>query len=114
MRRLQALYANLDFKIAGDAEMYFHNTLNVIFMMLGLYCRVERHTSDGIMDATVEADDVIYIFEMKYDRSADEALRQIDEKQYAAPFAMSGKRVVKVGISFDSKTRGIREWKAAE
>jgi len=110
MRRLQTLYANLDFAIAGDKEMYFHNTLNVIFMMVGLYCDVERHTSNGSMDVTIKTNDFIYIMELKYDKSPEEALKQIEDKNYAAPFAMDKRKIIKLGIEFDSETRGIKDW----
>jgi len=111
MKRLQTLYANLDFTIAGDKEMYFHNTLNIIFMMVGLYCEVEKHTSNGSMDVTIKTNDFIYIMELKYDKSPEDALKQIEDKNYAAPFAMDKRKIIKLGIEFDSNTRGIKEWK---
>ena len=50
----------------------------------------------------------------KVDKSADEALAQIDEKGYMLPYHSEGKRLVKVGISFDSTQRTISEWKIKE
>ena len=58
--------------------------------------------------------DTIYVFELKVDKSADEALAQIDEKGYMLPYHSEGKRLVKVGISFDSTQRTISEWKIKE
>ena len=58
--------------------------------------------------------DAIYVFELKVDKSADEALAQIDEKGYMLPYYAEGKRLVKVGISFDSKQRTIADWKIKE
>ena len=40
----------------------------------------------------------------------EEALAQIDSKQYAVPYQADGRRVVKVGVNFDSATRTIGEW----
>jgi len=111
MKRLQTLFANLDYSIAGELEIYFHNSLCLIFWLLGLETRTERHTSDGRMDATVETKDYVYIFEIKLDGSVDEAMKQIEEKNYAAPFALSGKKIFKIGVNFSKKTRGIGEWK---
>ena len=111
MKRLQTLYANLDFTIAGDQEKYFHNTLHVIFMMIGLYCDVEKHTSNGSMDVVVKTKDFIYIMELKYDNSPEKALKQIEKKNYAAPFAMDERKIIKLGIEFDSQTRGVKEWR---
>jgi len=114
MKRLQSLFANLDYEIMGGKERDFHNTLQVIFMLLSTRMRVERHTSDGRMDVEVETNDYVAIFELKIDKSADEALKQIEEKNYAAPFALSGKKIYKIGVNFSSKTRGIKEYKIVE
>ena len=65
-------------------------------------------------DAVMHMPDTIYVFELKVDKSADEALAQIDEKGYMLPYHSEGKRLVKVGISFDSTQRTISEWKIKE
>ena len=53
----------------------------------------------------------IYLFELKLDKSADAAMQQIELKDYASKFALSGLPVVRVGISFDAERRTIGEWK---
>ena len=113
-RRLDMLFARGDYQIAGDAELYFQNVLYVIFTMMGFYTEVERHTSDGRMDMLIQTQDYIYILEFKLDRSADEALRQIEERQYAKPFEHDSRKLYKIGINFSTKTRRIEGWKMAE
>ena len=54
----------------------------------------------------------IYVIELKYNTSADEALRQIDERGYAGKYALDGRPVIKVGLAFSSKERNITEWKS--
>ena len=78
---------------------------------MGFYTEVERTTSRGRIDVLIKTKDYIYIIELKLDGSADEALRQIDEKSYAAPFANDPRRLYKIGVNFSSETRGIAEWK---
>ena len=51
--------------------------------------------------------------ELKLDGSVDQALRQIDDRNYAIPWQSDGRRVVKVGINFSTKERTIESWKAA-
>jgi hypothetical protein len=58
--------------------------------------------------------DTVYVIELKYDKSADEALRQIDDKGYLIPYSADGKRLVKVGINYDSQKRTIGDWKIEE
>lgn len=111
MRRLQAMLADTDYKIVGDAELYFQNALYLIFKIMGFYVEVERATSDRRMDVLIKTSDYIYIIECKLDKSADDALRQIEENNYAAPFLMDNRKVYKIGVSFSSKTRGVEEWR---
>ena len=64
----------------------------LIFKIMGFYTQVERPTSDGRIDAVIQTPDYIYIIECKLDRTADEALRQINDSDYAAPFSMDKRR----------------------
>jgi len=114
MRRLQAFFSNIDYQIAGSSERDFQSVVNTLFVLLGTYVRVERHTSFGRMDIEMETADAVLILELKIDGSVEEALRQIDEKQYAAPFAMSGKRIYKIGINFSSEKRTLDEYRIVE
>ena len=85
-----------------------------MFSFLNIYIRTEVKSAIGRADAVMHMPDTIYVFELKVDKSADEALEQIDSKGYMLPYHADGKRLVKVGISFDSKQRTIAEWKIRE
>ena len=111
MKRLEALFADGNYQIIGDAEKYFHNAVYVIFKMLGFYVEVEHATSDGRIDLLMKTNDYIYIVEFKIDKSADDALKQIEDKQYAKPFETDTRRVYKIGINFSTKSRRIDSWK---
>jgi hypothetical protein len=80
--------------------------------MLGLYCRSEVRIAAGRIDTLVETKNHVYCFEFKLNGTAEEALKQIDGKDYLLPWAGSGKTLVKVGVSFDREKRNIGEWKA--
>ena len=110
MRRLTALFADGDYRVVGDEEVYFQNTLYVFFKLLGLYVDVERHTTDGRMDILMQTADYVYILELKVDQTAAAALRQIEERQYAAPFAADPRRLYKIGVNFDRRSRRIDDW----
>lgn len=111
MKRLEALFADGDYQVMGDAELYFQNVVWIIFKMIGFYTEVERHTTDGRMDMLIQTSDYIYILEFKIDKSADEALQQIEDKQYAKPFENDGRHIYKLGINFSTKTKHIDGWK---
>ena len=110
MKRFEAFFADADYEIVGDAELYFQNTMYVLCKLMGQYTQVERHTSNGRMDIVVQTDKYIYIMELKMDATADDALKQIEEKGYAKPFAADPRKLFKIGIGFSSETRRIKEW----
>lgn len=110
MQRLDAFFANGDYALMGDKELYFHNAMYVFFTLLGFYVDVERHTTDGRMDMLVQTKDYIYIFEFKIDQSAEVALKQIEEKGYARPFADDSRKLFRIGVNFSTGKRCIDDW----
>ena len=114
--RLQSFFADTPYEtIAGlkpdrDTELHYQNVLFIVFRLIGLYTKVEYHTNRGRIDLVLQTDRYIYVMEFKLNGTAEEALRQINEKQYAQPFASDGRRVVKIGVNFSSETRNIEKW----
>ena len=113
MQRVERFFDGGDYQVAGKAELYFQNTLWALFKLLGLYVDVERHTTDGRMDILMQTKDYVYILELKINQSADIALQQIEEKQYAKVFEGDGRTIYKIGVNFSSETRRLTEWKIA-
>lgn len=114
MTRLAAMFADGNYQIIGDEEIYFQNTLYTFFKMLGLYVEVERHTSDGRMDILMQTREYIYVMELKVNKTADEALQQIEDKAYAKPFDTDERKLFKIGINFNTEKRLIDDWKVVE
>ena len=108
---LTALFASIPYT-TNDApfEHYFQSVLYMVFTLLGQFVQCEVHSSRGRADCIVETDDFVYIFEFKVDKPAREALQQIEDKGYAAPFASDSRQVFKIGVSFDSGQRNLAEW----
>lgn len=94
-------------------EGHWQQTLYIMFALLTNYSiLVEPHTAKGRIDIMMETDDAIYVMELKFNKSAEEALAQIDAKHYADAFKMSGKKVVKIGLNFSVKDEvNSLEWK---
>ena len=110
MQRMKAFFADTSYQVVGNAELYFQNAMYLVFKIMGFYTQVERPTSDGRIDAIIQTPDYIYIIECFLDRTAEEALRQINDSNYAAPFAMDKRRIYKIGVNFSSQTRGVEQW----
>ena len=115
LETLQGMLSGKSYMIAGgDKEVHFQNTLYLIFTMLGYNVQVEQATSQGRMDVTIRTRDYIYVIELKLDKSAEEALRQIKEMQYARAFQSDPRRVFLVGVNFSSETRTVESWVVEE
>ena len=91
-------------------EGHYQQLLYVIFSLLGRYADVEVRTPRGRVDMVLRTDKVLYVIELKMNKSASEALSQISLKDYPARFALCGLPVVRVGVSFDSQLRNVQDW----
>lgn len=115
LRTLQSMLSGKPYMLAGgDKEVHFQNTLYLIFVMLGYNVQVEQATSQGRMDVTIQTPEYVYILELKLDKSAEEALQQIKDNQYARPFQTDGRKVFLIGANFSSETRTVEKWLIGE
>ena len=111
LRRLQSFFADTPYELVRDLELHYQNVLFIVYKLLGFYVQAEYHTSNGRIDMILKTDTYIYVMEFKFDGTAEEALKQIEEKKYATPFLNDSRRLIKIGINFSSKTRNIDSWK---
>jgi hypothetical protein len=115
MTLLKGFLQKVDYSLSSKiSEYYFEFAVSNIINMLGLDCKNEVHTANGRMDSVIFTKNYIYVLEFKLDKPVEDALWQIEEKDYAAIYADSGKKLVKVGIVFSRETRNIVEWKFEE
>ena len=110
---LKTFFAGVPYMLDDKNEHHFHAMLYTLFMSFGADVVAEDLTSQGRADLTLKMPKGIYIIELKYGKSADEALRQISERGYARKYALDGRPVTKVGLAFSKEERNITEWKAA-
>ena len=112
---LTALFAGIPYtSVSNPFEHYFESILYIVFVLLGVYVKCEVHSSRGRADCIVETANYVYIFEFKLDQSADAALAQIEEKQYALAYAADARKLFKIGVNFDSSMRNVSDWKVKE
>ncbi len=95
-----------------DKEPQWQKDILIIARLVGANVDVERRTSHGRMDMVLDGPKAIYIIEFKYGATPEEALAQINEKEYALPFqnSLNKKPIVKVGVNISKKTRNIDGW----
>ena len=107
MERLRAFFAGIPYELNDKTERHYQVIFYIVFTLMGQFCDAEVRSSRGRADAVVKTKDTIYVFEFKLNGSAEEALRQIDEKGYLIPYRLDGRRLVKVGVNFSKERRNV-------
>ncbi|MCR5533529.1 MAG: PD-(D/E)XK nuclease domain-containing protein [Paludibacteraceae bacterium] len=116
--RLKAIYSSIPSSIhKGNLnEALFHSVAHSVMYQLGFRAYSESETSEGRMDMRIEMNKHIYIFEFKYSEEdkdmSDDALMQINDKHYADPYVLLGKKVIAVGVTFGKKKRNVIGYKS--
>lgn len=111
MEKLQAYLAGIPNDLENKTEKHYQTIIYLIFSLLGFYIRTEVKSAIGRADAVCYTDNCIYVFEFKVDGSAEDALKQIDDKGYMLPYKFEeGKNLVKVGVNISSQTRTVEKW----
>jgi hypothetical protein len=108
---LASMLADLPYEVFDKtSEGLYHGLIHIVFNYLGMYADSEVHSARGRADAVVKTNTHIYIFEFKFNASAEEAIKQIKDKNYAQPYLASGKAIMGVGVGFDPQERAITGW----
>lgn len=111
MQMLQAYLATVPYCNNVDSEGHYQQMMYVIFSILDNYVDVEVRTPSGRVDMVLRTATHLYLFELKLNKDADAAMKQIELKEYPKHFALSGLPIVKVGVNFDVATHNITDWK---
>jgi hypothetical protein len=110
LNRLKVFMAALPYELENKTEKHFQTIIYVIFKMMTKYVDVEIRTATGRIDMVIMTKTCIYVMEFKLDKSAEEAIAQIDTKDYLVTYTLDNRKKVKVGINFSSKTRTLDSW----
>ncbi|MCC6093733.1 MAG: ATP-binding protein [Eubacterium sp.] len=115
LTRLKSLFAGIPYPATESLkyEESWRNQIYLILTLLGAFTSCEVQTSEGRCDCVAETSDYIYIFEFKMDKSADEALAQIDDRGYGIRYEADGRKLMKIGVAFSSEERTVTGWKIA-
>ena len=111
LERTRSFFASIPNDLENKTEKHYQTIFYLLFRLMGQYVDAEVKSAIGCADMVVKLKDAIYVFEFKFDGTPEEALAQINSKQYAIPYQADGRRIVKVGVNFDSATCTIGEWK---
>ena len=92
-------------------EAFYKLLIYVIFSMLNSKVDTEVKSILGRADVVIKTKTDIFVLELKVDDTVDNALAQIDDKGYAIPYEVDGRKVTKCGVSISSEQRNITHWR---
>ena len=110
MKHIQSVFSGIPYPIHIKNEHYYQTVFYVVCDLLKLMVQAEICTSSGRIDMMVAAGEWIYVIEFKLNKSADQAMRQIENKDYAVKYRKEGKRIMLLGVNFDSDSGNITDW----
>ena len=110
MKLFQSIFAGIPYNIHVKDEHYYQTVCYVICDLLKLMVQAEVFTSSGRIDMMVAAGEWIYVIEFKLNKSADNAMQQIENKDYAMKYRKEGKKIMLLGVNFDSEAGNITDW----
>ena len=110
MRALKEFMSGIPYEIIRNDEKYYQTVIFMIFRVMGVFQMAEYATADGRIDLLVTAEDYLYLFEFKVDKTPEEAMAQINDKEYLLPFRHDNRKRYKIGVNFSTEKRNIDEW----
>ena len=114
VKALRSFFANIPYDLTDrQNEQMWQAIVYVVLKLIGTAVTAEVKTNDGRIDMVCDAPSGIYLVEFKLDRPAEEALAQIERNECAAKFDFTGRKVIKIGVSFSSEKRTITDVKVA-
>jgi hypothetical protein len=101
-KTMKDFFALLPHTIIIDREKFYQGVFFTVTKLVGARINAEMATSRGYIDAVLEGHAKTYVIEFKRDKTPENALAQIEDKEYCAQFNIEGnKPVVLVGMNFD-------------
>ena len=110
-QNLNVFFSGIPYTIQEGTERYYQSCFYILMKLTSAYIRAEEVTNVGRIDAIIINEKTIYIFEFKVNQSADIALQQIEDKKYFEPYLLDNKKIIAVGVNFNTSQRNIDSWK---
>jgi hypothetical protein len=99
-----------------ENEHFYHAIIHLLFSLLGFYVESEVHTKNGRADVILQFEDNVYCLEFKLNKTAEEAIQQINERGYLDKYSGSELTPHKIGINFSSENKKVDDviWEVVE
>jgi len=106
---LTGLFASIPYTIQINKEKYYQTIFYLVLKMIGAELIVEEPTNIGRIDAIFQTQSTQFIIEFKINDTATNALKQIRTKKYYQKYEPCGKKIILIGIAFDTTTKNVSD-----
>ena len=110
LTRLEAFFGDIPYELNDQTEWHYQVIFYLVFKLMGQFTEAEVRSARGRADAVVKTPKYIYVFEFKLNGTAEEALKQIDEKGYLIPYQADHREIVKIRVEFSAESRNLNRW----
>ncbi|NDV56989.1 ATP-binding protein [Bacteroides sp. 519] len=110
LTRLRAFFADFPYELNDRTERHYQVVFYLVFKLMGEFTETEIRSARGRADAVVKTTNYIYVFEFKLNGSAEQAIKQINDKGYLIPYTADERTLIKIGVNFDANERNLGEW----
>ena len=110
LKTMKTFFASVPYDLIKDTENHYQTVIFIICKLIGFIVEAEYKIVNGRIDMIVRTDNFLYLFEFKFDKSAEEALQQIDSKDYPLAFQQDERKLYKIGVNFSSQTKNIDKY----
>jgi hypothetical protein len=107
---LSVFFAEIPYDIQIRQEKYYQTIFYLIFKLIGLQIGTEVRTNQGRIDAVIEMEKAVFVFEFKLQGTATAALEQIKDRDYPSRYKLENKELILIGVQFDMSQRKINDW----
>ena len=111
MSRLTDFYHAIPYDATVPSEKHYQSILYAVLASFGADVMAEDRTSDGRADIVLRMPHDIYVMELKYGKTIDEAMEQLHRKDYAVKWRGDGRTIHLLGMNIDPATRTIDNWR---
>lgn len=110
LENMKVFFSSTPYDLIKDTENHYQTILFIVCKLLGFIVEAEYKIVKGRIDMLVKTDNFVYLFEFKFNKSAQQALEQIDSKEYGLPFQQDERKLYKIGVNFTDEKKNIDEY----
>ena len=106
-KNLEIYFSSFSYDLKIDSEKYYQSLLYSLFDLAGIRAKTEENTNRGRIDLVIETESNFFIIELKLNKTAEIAIKQVKDRKYYQKYLKYNKDIYIFGINFNSEINNI-------